>query len=889
MSGIAGYYNTTGSDQLLHAMTALMAHRGPDGEGYFRDDTCGLGHRALALGDDDAVAQPLASSDGRYVLCYDGEIFNAAALRQELVAAGCAFETTSAAETALQAFAHWGNSCFDRFEGAWALACYDKAERRLTLCRDHLGVKPIYFAEPHAAAGGPALIFGSEIKPVFLSGLIPREPNERAIYRYLRFRAHDDTAETFFAGIRKLLPGQMLVIDPSGVTIRAYTDLREQLLASSEAAGDTPYDAAMADEYRRHLEASIAECLRGPVPIGTSLSGGLDSSAITVLVSQLAPAMAEAGRPPNVGNVFSAIFPHQINDEERYADAAMASARPGLTLHKITPTADALRADMADFVRTQEEPTISTGPYVQYQLMREAGQRVRVMLDGQGADETMAGYVPYYAVHLRELRRQGRSGKLGKEARGSVDVLLRLSRFTIMDHLRLRKQISMATFLTPEFRRAHQAEKFPVVGDRLRARLLQDLYENSVPALLRYGDRNAMRFSVEGRAPFMSRDLLEYLFSLPDDAIISDGWNKRVLRDALTGVLPDIIVRRRNKIGLSSPETDWMMRLKNYFYEIFSSAEFAARPYFDQAAVLEAFDGFIRGKNAVGTMTFWRIANIELWLREFFDEPKAPKAARASDFEANHSKTLDLADTTRGIDWRRYPLGTEQVGPTTDLDDLVARHVKAFFDALPKQTAEHRDAVAGHPWYLFVSEKIVAITQGRSYFIWDIKPTWWADTLSRFVSRTPAGIGLGSPQTMQLAIQDVGLPRVLLASAVGAAGKLVGKRGLFYNLVGDSVRAIDGPTEYSVYPANVSAKLAPADPDGVAARLSERVRAVVPAEYADWFRGVVVMDANDFGQNVLGTNAPGDRHRYEAAFADNPLDQTDQLTPLCVVVERPLQ
>jgi asparagine synthase (glutamine-hydrolysing) len=282
-------------------------------------------------------------------------------------------------------------------------------------------------------------------------------------------------------------------------------------------------------------------------------------------------------------------------------------------------------------------------------------------------------------------------------------------------------------------------------------------------------------------------------------------------------------------------------------------------------------------------MAFWRMINVELWLREFFDEPKPAPEIKQSDFVANHGKQLDIE--ANGKNYRRYPIRTEMINAETDLDSFVLDYVKSFYAQLPQQTPEHQQATQGKS-ALFISEKVVAITQGRSYFIWDIKTGFWANLLSRFVTRTPTGIGLGSPFTMQLAIEEAGLPRILYASIGSALGKLVGKRGLFYTLAGNNVGAIDGPTEYSVYPANVSAKLAPKDPDQVAARLSAQVRAALPSAYRDQFAGVVVIDANDIGRNVLGTDAPDDPRLYESIFADNPLGQAQEQTPIALVFEQ---
>ena len=276
------------------------------------------------------------------------------------------------------------------------------------------------------------------------------------------------------------------------------------------------------------------------------------------------------------------------------------------------------------------------------------------------------------------------------------------------------------------------------------------------------------------------------------------------------------------------------------------------------------------------------------YLTEFFDEhdPADDVPVRIkTDYEPNARKQLDLS-LGGGAVVRRYPLRTDLYAREDDLEAKTLGYVDRFFAGLPGAGADHAAVTSGR-WFFFISEKVVAITQGRSFFIWDIKVGRPARVLSRYVTRTPAGIGLGSPFTMQLAIEEAGLPRVLYASAGGFVGKLIGRRGLFYDLVGGDIRAIDGPTEYSVYPANVSAKLGPKEPDDVAARLSAAIRARVPEGYRETFGGTVVMDANDIGRNVLGKDAPGPKERYEAMFADNPLGQGSEQTPMAIVFEKP--
>ena len=908
MCGIAGYYGLAADEALLTRMNDCQRHRGPDGEGIHVDGPVGLAHRRLSIIDVAHGQQPMSTPDGRYTIVYNGEVYNYLDLREELRALGREFTTDSDTEVVLGAFAQWGADAFDRFNGMFGLAIWDRDEQRLTLARDHFGIKPVYVCRvPASASGeagaagaggetgtpgetgtaGEALLFASEIRPILASGLYDKRPNDRSIYRYLRFRAHEDGTETFFEGIERLQPGEMLEIDASGTRRRMFTRLREELLEL--AREQRPYDEAAAAAYKSKLIEAVRLRLQSEVPVGTSLSGGLDSSAVAVIINQLIndgdSTTASVGQEQNT---FSAVFPGSINDETAYVDAVLDICRGHVDAHKILPTADEFKADLEDFVRTQEEPLISSGPYAQYQVMRKATEHVTVLLDGQGADEMMAGYIPYYMVYLRQLRAQG-AGAMAQELARSLDVLYRLGRFKLKATVTGKKDIPVTSMLEPGFVQRHRGETFPVENDNLKKRLVQDLFHNSLPSLLRYEDKNTMRFSLEGRVPFLDKEVVKFIFSLSDEAIIKDGWNKRVLRDATRGMLPESINRRRNKIGFTTPQNEWFMRLKNHFYSIFLSESFATRPYVNQTAVLEAFEGWIKGANDVDSMVFWRFINLELWLREFFDEraPESQAPARVkTDYEPNAGKQLDLT-TARGDVVRRYPLRSELFTKDDDLDERVLELVDRFFEGLPAAGGDHEAATSGR-WMFFVSEKIVAITQGRSYFIWDIKVGRPARVLSRYVTRTPAGIGLGSPFTMQLAIEEAGLPRVLYAAAGGAVGKVIGRKGMFYELVGNRISAIDGPTEYSAYPSNVSAKLAPKDPDEVAARLSRAIRARVPAAYRDTFAGTVVMDANDIGRDVLGTDVePRDEARLEEMFADNPLGQGSQQTPMAMVFLQP--
>ena len=387
------------------------------------------------------------TADGRHSIAYNGEVYNYLDLREELDALGRSFATDSDTEVVLQAFAQWGDDAFDRFNGMFGLAIWDREEKRLTLARDHFGIKPLYVARVPAPNGeGEVLLFASEIKPILASGLYDKRVNERSVYRYLRFRAHEDGTETFFDGIERLAPGEMLTADGTGIERRMFTRLKEELL---ELANEQrPYDDAAAKEYKRRLVESIRLRLQSEVPVGTSLSGGLDSSAVAVIINQLLNEGDELSTRA-VGtrqNTFSAVFPGSINDEERYVDDVLEICTGHVDSHKILPTADEFKADLLDFVRTQEEPLISSGPYAQYQVMREATKHVTVLLDGQGADEMMAGYIPYYFVYLRQLRAQGATAAAGELAK-SLDVLYRLGRFKLKAKVKLKKTIPVTQLM----------------------------------------------------------------------------------------------------------------------------------------------------------------------------------------------------------------------------------------------------------------------------------------------------------------------------------------------------------------------------------------------------------------------------------------------------------
>ncbi len=670
MCGIAGYVGLaeTVGTPLLELMGRAQRHRGPDGHGVHVGERYGFAHQRLAIIDRHGGQQPMVSPDGRYVLIYNGEVYNFRELRLELEHLGRDFHTASDTEVVLAAYERWGQAAFDRFNGMFALAIADNKNGTVVLARDHFGIKPLYFATGRQGE----TLFASEIGALLVTGRVPRRPDDTTIYRYLRFRVHDDTERTFFRDVTRLLPGQVATIAADGsVRVNTYTRLYEDM--RDLAGRDEPYDEAARERFARILSEAIQRRLVSDVPVGTALSGGLDSSTV---VSTLDQAMAGDGADvESLGprqQTFSAIFPGQINDEERYVDAVAAWCSDSLAVHKVEPTPETFVEDLADFVRTQQEPVISTGPYAQYCVMREASRHVTVMIDGQGADELMAGYAPYYFVYLRQLRRtKGLARALGGLAK-SVDVLWRLGRFRVGDRLNLRSKIAATDVLAPGFIAAHAGERFNIVRDDIKLRLEDDVFRHSLQCLLRYEDRNTMRFSLEGRVPFLDTDLVRELWALEPAAILSGGWNKRALRDATEGILPPVIRHRRNKIGFTTPERSWFLRIQDDVRSILASPSFASRKYWRQPAVLDAFDRLVEGRAASETMLFWRMTNLELWLRMFVDtDPTAELVGDRADVRAPRTASAGTAPSEPVLPAPRRPSDhvPDHVYDVTDLLD----------------------------------------------------------------------------------------------------------------------------------------------------------------------------------------------------------------------------
>lgn len=607
MCGIAGQYcldEKVPDKALLAAMSERLAHRGPDGEGMRICGSAGLVHRRLAIIDlsEDGL-QPMTNEDGTLWLVFNGEIYNYVELREELLTKGHRFHSHSDTEVILHAYEEWGVGCLSRFNGMWAFALWDGKQEQLFCARDRLGIKPFYYTQ----AGG-SFLFASEIKALLAHPDAGRSPDDLTLGTYLAWGVLDHSDRTMFRGIFQLLPAHYLVVKAGGPQqpVR-YWDVTINPAVHS-AVSDNEDATRLLDVLRNATRIH----LRSDVAVGTCLSGGIDSSTLTVLINDLIRNEA----PASVGarqKTFSAVFTDKRFDESRYIDEIVNVT--GVDAHRVEPSPEQLWDDIDRLVWVQDEPFGSLSIYAQYCVMRLAKENVKVVLDGQGADELLAGYLAYQGSYLGTLIRSLRWGTALRELAGSMNRHGGFFRSAVKQ-LQERKQRRGLLKCTAETVLRYNGDLDQV--------LRRELTATNLPSLLHYEDRNSMAFSIESRVPFLDYRFVEYVAALPLDQKIRQGITKIALRRAIRGIVPEPIRCRMDKMGFVTPEEIWMREdLRPFVLEVLSSDSFRNRQYWDAGAVIHNYLAFLDGKSSYSP-EIWRIVNTELWLQKFFDNRMAP-------------------------------------------------------------------------------------------------------------------------------------------------------------------------------------------------------------------------------------------------------------------------
>lgn len=615
MCGIVGIVSREKpvEERLLRAMRDLLSHRGPDDCGLWISDqaTVGLGNRRLAILDLSTNAR-MPMSDHDHQLTYNGEIYNFVELRQELACLGHQFRTNSDTEVLLKAYRQWGVDCLARLNGMFAFALWDQSKRKLFAARDRFGEKPFYYSHTsHQFA------FASEIKALICDPDIAARANKQGLARYLGLGIVDSDDKTFFDGILRLPPAHYLVLDDQGcLRISRYWDV--------DPARQIQYrdSREYVEQFRGLFLDSIRLRLRSDVPVGTSLSGGMDSSSIVCAVHSLRNSDARSQ------NTFSARYRNSVVDEGIFIQAV--ARKTSVHDHHVWIDGADLLADMDRFVYHQDEPVAHTSPFAQwkvYELARKSN--VTVLLDGQGADEVLGGYPsPTYGGAYGGLLQRACIPQLVRELQayrrhhcGLASGLRYIVAALLPTGLRqtLRSWANGSVALLDGELKCHLRDQLnPAPRKKFPSLLKSVLYEtlscSSLPSLLRYADRNSMAHSREARLPFLDHRLVEYVYAVPDHLLVYDGMSKNLLRSAMNGLLPDAVFKRTDKIGFSTPERAWLCGpLRPWLEDKLAKAR--RRGLVNTKTLNEEWMRVLAGCGRPANI--WRAANAEAWMETF--------------------------------------------------------------------------------------------------------------------------------------------------------------------------------------------------------------------------------------------------------------------------------
>jgi len=594
---------------------AHVGERAPE-DAILRKSQLALGHRRLSILDlTSAGHQPMGTEDGLLWITYNGEVYNYSELRSELERQGSHFRSQSDTEVILNAYRLWGDRCVERFIGMWAFCIADLARSRLFCSRDRFGIKPFHYC--HGAAG---FAFASEIKQLLELNLVERRVHDRAVYEYLISGSFDYSAHSFFEGIQRLEPGCNLVVDlaASSVTTHQYYSLRPLLTRNTDVASS-------AARFHDLLDESVRLQLRSDVEVGSCLSGGLDSSSIVCLAHRQ---LMLAGRA-SVQRTFSSHFDDPEANELEYLREVIAQTRVNALI--VQPTAHDLLRDLDALIWHQEEPFGSTSIFAQwsvFRLVHECG--VKVMLDGQGADELLAGYIGLIPTYLQELRAKHRYFSLLWETLSYRRLHAGSWHFALPAWCRaLAHRLSddvgpPAGWLRPDFARLHVAAAREVGHQRdkeafseqehLSNALFRMTFFGSLSALLRYEDRNSMAFSVEARVPYLDHRFVEFALSLPSDLKIRNGYTKYVMRQAMKGILPEKVRTRVSKLGFATPERRWQLDELRPLIEDSLGSDTLRR-----FIVPDKARSYLAYVDDAGVKDFlpWRWLNLKLWMERY--------------------------------------------------------------------------------------------------------------------------------------------------------------------------------------------------------------------------------------------------------------------------------
>lgn len=618
MCGIVGFIsNKKIEPTILDEMVNSITHRGPNDNGYcdylIDEQHLFFGHTRLSILDVSSHAhQPMISEDDNYILIYNGEVYNYIELKNELKLLGYEFESTGDTEVVLKSFIEWGNGCFEKFNGMWALAIYNKKTKKLVLSRDRMGKKPLYYYKDKEK-----LIFASEIKAILKYPNLDIKPNLKKIFRYLstNYRYIDIDTESYFENIFQIPKSAYVEIDSNfNFSTHTYWKL-------TEFNNYQKNENDIIEEFRDLMIDSVRLRLRSDVPLGCFLSGGMDSTSITAIAYKVlkTPIMTFSGITGEKKGIY---------DESEYIDEVVKETHAN---HQYIKPDPANIFDVVDeMLNVHDEPICTVTWYSLYLIVKNMKDaNVPVVLNGHGGDELLAGYWEHYQFNFLDLKNDSslkdEINAWHKNHNRDMAEITRtekmIERVVSKQQLEIEKFPSYSYIFNKEIQNEYDLN-IDIQGINTKSTLTNKMYKEllfeTIPASLRAEDRNTMAHSIESRSPFLDHRLIEYSYALENKYKIRDGLGKWILRESMKGILPEKVRMRKDKAGFISPADEWFKTInKNQILDMLNSDELKQINIFDIDALKSLYQEHLMGlKNH--HMFLWQLINVFIWYKKYF-------------------------------------------------------------------------------------------------------------------------------------------------------------------------------------------------------------------------------------------------------------------------------
>lgn len=610
MCGICGIINFNSNSVIednIRIMMSAMKYRGPDDDGVFIENNIGFGFVRLSILDlTIAGHQPMISNDNRFVIVFNGEIYNYIELRKELSSL-YEFKTKTDTEIILASYQIWGEKCIHKFNGMWAFVIYDREEKTLFVSRDRFGIKPFYYFKDD-----DTFIFASDIIPLLKYKSALSESNDSIIFDYLVTNRTNHSNQTFYRNIKKLQHGHNIKINLNNNNINLK---KWYFIENNEFDG---YKSSV--DFIEDLKDSIKLQLRSDVPIGVCLSGGLDSSTINVLINSIFLR--------NDIHSFSAVYGRgEIGDESDYISELSNQLS---NIHYITPTPKTFIQDIDRYVYALGEPVPTLSEYSEFKVMELASKYCTVLFNGQGADEYLAGYDYFSGIYLKQLLYEKKILELNKELffyfmrHKSLNNIKYLLFYLLPSNIQLDLLTKYKNnYISVDFMEAYR-DNTDIINMLYRPKTLKESFLNHFEYKfehnLLWADKSGMYFSLETRFPFLDYRIIEKAIKTETQHIYKNGISKVILRNSVDGIIPEKIRSRVDKIGYDTPTQKWFKDelIISLFHDVINSCKFRNRLFFNHNVVYKLFQNHIKGKKDESSLIY-KILHLELWFNTFID------------------------------------------------------------------------------------------------------------------------------------------------------------------------------------------------------------------------------------------------------------------------------